>query len=637
MNDIKCDKIENYKTAFECFKERFLISGKSIFRLNSDDKILNENSIQYLVDNFVNNGYGGKEAFIDKTKIQMTGKDDYQPYFNDNVDINKKKQVQQNAIEVLAHCIWLWRLVPSNGIMNSTIKSVKEILDLNNELQNIKLDKNPFFNDKIKGIASTGTYYNTNKPFEIAFIIKFLNDYLNTKPKEFIDILTNTDNYNEITIKGDWDLKDGGIVKGKEGSSTKTASIFHALLYFFDPENYEAIVSNEHKKMILKSFEYLIPKGYENDFKPDIDCKIRYIKEELKKQLDKKKDNEIYFFYEDEIKEQWNPSILPAKNVIYYGAPGTGKTYNILELVKAKIKVQNKDNECVEDYYDIVQFHPSYSYEDFIDGIKPVKSKDTTLSINLELVDGVFKNLCKKAYIELKDAKETNREARKFYFIADEINRAELSRVFGELLLCIEEDKRLKFKNDVLEGVKVKTQNSSLWKEKNAVVILDNNKFNKENRLYFGVPENIYFLATMNDIDKSIDSFDLALRRRFKWVYKGCDYDVIYNYLLEKGVNEDDLSSYISDEKSCKGRCNLLNKYIRETLNLGASYELGHSYFMNIKIHGSKIPNIAYENLFDLELAPLLHEYLRSEISDSKELKNKLSCMKKIFLGQECK
>lgn len=641
--ECKYEDIKDYKTAFECFNQRFLKEKKSIFRLDCADAILNPNSIRYLINNFIEQGLDGDKgiSFINKIELQLTGKvkigtKDIEKELSED---NNEKKVQKEAIEVLAHCIWLWRLVPFNGIMDSTIKSVKEVLALDNTIE-YKIEDNPFFNSKIKGIASTGTYYNTNKPFELAFVIKFLHAYLeNSNDKSEIDLLNNLVNNCDKKDKKDCKIyiktvgkltKDGLNPLKEEETVYKTASIFNALLFFFVPDNYEAIVSNSHKKEIVKAFKYLLDNKCTDKFYPEIDWKLKCIREKLVQ-----KNDDLYFFYTDEIKEKWNPSILPAKNVIYYGAPGTGKTHDILKLIESKIKAQCKKNECLENYYEVVQFHPSYSYEDFIDGIKPVKSDS---NINLKLVDGVFKNMCKKAYTELKSAKDNKREPKKFYFIADEINRAELSRVFGELLLCIEEDKRLKLKDGNLEGVKIKTQNSSLWEHENAVVVLENNECNQENGLYFGVPENIYFLATMNDIDKSIDSFDLALRRRFKWVHKGCDYDVIYNKLIEQGVSDEDIYTYVTDDEESKGRCNLLNKYIRETLNLGSSYELGHSYFMNIKVWNKGIPDNAYVNLFDQEIAPLVSEYLRAEISSPKELKDKLACMKKIFTtGEECK
>jgi len=636
----KYDEIQDYKTAFDCFKQRFLIDKKSIFRLDSADKILNTDSVQYLVDYFVNNGYGGDASFIDKIKKQLV----------ENPKNEQDNSIKKNAIEVLAHCIWLWRLVPYNAKMDSTKKSVKEILDLDEDLKEIYLDNNQFFNSEIKGIASTGTYYNTNKPFELAFVINFLKNYLDNKceaeeldnkceaeelDNKSIEILTPDKNFGKVSITTGEDIngeklslyskktKDDKKDSNKldtEKVTEKSASIVHALLHFFKPADYEAIVSVGHKKAIVKAFEHLIPKDENNDLKPEIDRKIKSIKEKL---LNGEENDGIYFFYEDKIKEQWDPTILPAKNVIYYGAPGTGKTYELLEMIKRKAKGQDAYNPS--QYYKVVQFHPSYNYEDFIDGIKPTKTTENG-GLQLELVNGIFKEMCIEAFKELKENKDNPKQ---FYFVADEINRAELSRVFGELLLCLEEDKRLRYEYDnktktyTLKGELIKTQNSSLWEDEHAVVKINN-------ELYFGIPENIYFLGTMNDIDRSIDSFDLALRRRFKWVHKGCDYDVVANTLLEQGINDESLSEYLDENK---GRCILLNKYINKTLNLGKSYELGHTYFMRIKVHGQKISKSAYENLFDFEISPLVTEYLRAEYPSGNTLEEKVKEMRSLFVS----
>ena len=622
MSECKYEEIKDYKSAFDCFVQRFLVEKKSIFRLKeADEVILTKESVQYLMDNFVNNGYGGKISFIEKIKFQLITEPK-----------EKNENILRNALEVLAHVVWLWRLVPYNAKMSSTEASVKEILKLY-ESNTLKIDdKNPFFNSQIKGIASVGTYYNTNKPFELAYVIKLFEKIIQDKSKDqdinSQAIVSLEEFKGEVKISGEYDLiyndkeKNYQEVKAEKNEVTKSASIHHALLHFFNSNNYEAIVSNSHKIAIIKAFEDLINE------ETDDNAKIKSIKEKLQKDFPNIKEN-IHFFYQDEIRELWDPTILPAKNVIYYGAPGTGKTYEITNLVRRKT---NNDRK----YYKVVQFHPSFSYEDFIDGIKPISTSNN--GVQLELINGIFKEMCIEAYKELErfnnlsdEEKNQEKEPKNFYFIADEINRAELSRVFGELLLCLEDDKRLRFeKNDSgiyeLKGELVKTQNSNLWQKQHAVVCetIEN---------YFGVPENIYFLGTMNDIDRSIDSFDLALRRRFKWVRKDCNYDVIANYLIENDADEY-INEYIGDGKekgTTKGRCILLNEYISNTLNLGKSYELGHTYFMKIKIKNGKISKSAYENLFDQEIGPLLTEYLRAEYPDGKELEKKLKEMKNLF------
>jgi len=605
VKDCNYEDIKNYQIAFDCFVQRFLKEKKSIFRLDSDDEILNKNSIQYLIENFVNNGYGGKAEFIEKMKIQLVGNEDIEPKFPENITDEEEKNIIQkkDAVEVLAHIIWLWRLVPSNAKMQTTIQSVKEVLELNENFKNINLDKNPFFNDKIKGIASTGTYYNTNKPSEIAFVIIFLDKLVNdTENKDFIALLNDNDNevHANVKITGKWDWdKDGNIVEGKNGSSTKSASIRHALLHFFDPENYEAIVSNDHKEKIVAIFEDLIYADGNKEFKPKIDWEIKCIKSELGGDNYNK---DIYFFYQPNIRKLWdNDSIEVNKNIIYYGVPGTGKTYGVMKEIE--------EQEGIE--YKFVQFHPSYGYEDFIEGIKPIKS-NSNQNINLQLVNGEFKKMCIDAFAELKKAKEEGREAKRFYFIADEINRAELSRVFGELLLCLEDDKRLRYDEEGnLIGVKIKTQNSNLWEEEHCII--------KENSEYFfGIPENLYFIGTMNDIDRSVDSFDMALRRRFTGVRMSFDEKPI----RQKYGNHSKISDYI---KACYN----LNKFItvdKDGFNLGEDYELGHSYFLK----PNDLNQEELDKVWDKHIAPLLTEYLRAFVSQS-EITEKLKDAKEKF------
>ncbi len=298
---------------------------------------------------------------------------------------------------------------------------------------------------------------------------------------------------------------------------------------------------------------------------------------------------------------------LDHKNIIFYGAPGTGKTYAVQQGIKQRSMLEG-DNEtevCV-----FAQFHPSYSYEDFIEGLKPVVENG---SITLKLQSGQFKKLCKEAMDSLKISRETNSKITKFYFIADEINRAELSRVLGEVLVCLEESKRIDFDDtgNVTTGLYLKSQYSHLYQnDEDALLTICGER-------YFGIPSNLYFIGTMNDIDRSIDSFDFALRRRFVWKRMDCDYEVIG----EKFINEknDDHSSYIDI-------CKKLNTLIAEDWGLGKAYQIGHAYFMDI----NNISNTSLNNLFDSKIGPLLAEYLRAEYP-ANEIETKLKQAKNIF------
>jgi hypothetical protein len=298
-------------------------------------------------------------------------------------------------------------------------------------------------------------------------------------------------------------------------------------------------------------------------------------------------------------------------NIIFYGAPGTGKNYHV-EKIKDFITM-------VGGIYKQVQFHPSFTYEDFIEGFKPAGISDNG-NIKFEMVNGVFKEFCIQA--------NNNRE-KNYYFIVDEINRANLSTVFGEALSLLEKDYRHESNSD---KNLIETQYSSLIGK-----LISENEGQYENLAYkyekndetisvkFGIPNNVYFIGMMNDVDKSIDTFDLALRRRFKWIRKECDYGVIAGIMNEKkGV-------YSNIDNYCNA-CEKLNKYISEALNLGKSYEFGHSFFMKITTIAKKeeIKNEDMKKLFNEYLSPTLKEYLRAYFSE-KEIETKLKEALKIF------
>jgi len=306
------------------------------------------------------------------------------------------------------------------------------------------------------------------------------------------------------------------------------------------------------------------------------------------------------------VADQSNP------NVILYGSPGTGKTYTIKKNIHFLCRGDNSR-------YEFIQFHPSYTYEDFIEGIKP-KGITTDGNIRFELVNGVFKRFCIKA------SKDPDKE---YYFIIDEINRANLSSVFGEILLCLEKDYRhnVKSKTDSIENL-VKTQYSSLIEQLDRVQKVNLAYYLSESgECYFGIPQNVYVIGMMNDVDKSIDTFDLALRRRFKWIRKDCNYDVIYDFTKYRNGQEfENINEYIRASKK-------LNNYISETLGLGKSYEFGHSFFMKISTIAMKkrISSKNISQLFELHLRPTLKEYLRAAYPE-RELDDKLQEALKTFV-----
>lgn len=240
------------------------------------------------------------------------------------------------------------------------------------------------------------------------------------------------------------------------------------------------------------------------------------------------------------------------KNIILQGPPGVGKSFIAKKLAYSMIG--EKNTYRVEN----IQFHQSYGYEDFIMGYKPIEG-------GFKLSNGIFYEFCKKAA-------ESNEP---FYFIIDEINRGNLSKIFGELLMLIEGDKRK-------ESVKLAYRNE-----------------------YFNVPENVYLIGMMNTADRSISILDYALRRRFSF------YDIKPVFGEDKFTEY--LRTFIDDEKYIekinKGFAKLNEKIADVSYSqLGEGFCIGHSYFCNKPNEGQSIEDW-YNKIIKYEIEPLLKEY----------------------------
>lgn len=256
------------------------------------------------------------------------------------------------------------------------------------------------------------------------------------------------------------------------------------------------------------------------------------------------------------------------KNIIIQGAPGVGKSFAAKRLAYSIIGEKNTSR------VKLVQFHQSYSYEDFIVGFRPSEKEN----VQFEKKYGVFYEFCKKAIDDIEN---------EYFFIIDEINRGNLSKIFGELLLLIEHDKRGK---------------------EHKIQLL----YSKED---FYVPENVYIIGMMNTADRSLAMIDYALRRRFSFVEFEPAFESDGFKNMKNEIANERYNRLIKEVEN-------LNKEIEADASLGKGFRIGHSYFVPNEIRD--VDAQWFSDIVQFDIVPLLEEYWFDESEKVNSWKTKL-------------
>ena len=453
------------------------------------------------------------------------------------------------------------------------------------------------------GVVNPGTAYNTLAWREFRFFVVAMLGWFSLGRNE-----------RESLVDRAWDF-----ASWLDATEFAAGRMFrHALLFLLFPAEFESIVSNSGKRRIVSKLHQGDRLDTSNQV--ELDQALLAIRQRLE---DEYPDEEVHF-YLSPVKELWQSkptppghakndetvrekeaksyrldpnapytvddahqdlfipldhfnrlltSIKSRKNLILQGPPGTGKTFIARRI--AWCLIGRQDNAPIE----MVQFHQSYAYEDFVQGYRPTDDG------GFELKDGVFHRFCTQA--------RANPDT-PHVFIIDEINRGNLSRIFGELLMLIEADKR---------------------SDDYAVALIYSEK-------RFHVPDNVFILGMMNTADRSLALVDYALRRRFAFETLEPAFGTAYGraefekYLVGKGADPD-LARRISD------RMSQLNEKITNDNELGRGFHLGHSYF--VPGEGDEPSDTWYNHIVDTQIAPLLREYWFDSPEDVEKAVGKLT------------
>ena len=593
----------------------FTVCLKSLKEGNS--YILNSNN-EKIPDGAIEATYN---EFCDKSRDEEKDKK-----FDEVINSLTKREGTEveKMLEIINLALWLWAL-PNNRKTHwegTTSSAKKENKGEGNSSE--RKYKDELLN--IKGVAGGGSGYVQTKTNGVRFVLYLLNQFNSIKENKAL--LTFAKLIKECQQKKTY----GDKFPTPDGVS-------NLLLHLCNSKEYLPIASTADKKSIVKAFSQYVEGDKEpsNEQEQDIDKTLIEIKGKLISSG--LIDEESFSFYDSSLALIWKGESVNdlslvqkleyKKAMILYGPPGTSKTYSAMELAKQiiirnlisnakyskgekdgdKLKkiLQNLKKEQYNDQISYLQFHINYNYEDFIAG-------QTINGNNVATKKGFIFDVIEKA---------KNFKDKPYVVILDEINRTDISRVFGELFTAIEKrgtDVTLMLPDPVTPSIK----------------------------LILNVPDNIYFIGTMNEIDFSLERIDFALRRRFVWELLDYNEDALENIITERLKKNEPKEEQKKNEPNNEQltafykACTALNKKIEDRMD--ETYHIGHAFFAEIANIYKELQDFdgdrwekAKKILWQISIRPTLEAYCGTMDKSEKEkfLKDGSGEFYKAFFGKE--
>ncbi|WP_242798701.1 AAA family ATPase [Aeromonas hydrophila] len=590
------DPSQILQTAETFFSKCLLQDGSLLFEV---DTLWTIDVLQRLHSAFVAAPDEGDRQFTDKFRDQI-------------------KPQGQDVIRLAAELLCVYFLFPSNVGGARKRELINEVLSWCGDSLP---DSHPVSRAFAAGIGSGGQGYNTRRPFELTYLINLVLAWKALPIEE-----------QKLIANDPWLFQ--SFADSLEEADSR--QLRHMLLYLFYPDHFERIASNGHKRRIVNAFGELVDEPGEDD---NLDQRIYAIRSKLETLLPGKK---LDFYWPPLVQAWFDNSdetqtggttlelIEHKKQIVLYGPPGTGKTYTAKKLAETIIRSAAlrkwKPARYFQSEMEIqkaltanihrLQLHPAYSYEDFIRALHLTAHGGTEYRL------GYLPHLIE----EINQCPVDQRLPH--VLILDEMNRTDLSRLLGECFSLLEDrEQSIELPGRTLEG----------------------------KALTLSLPTDLFVIGTMNLIDQSIEQIDFALRRRFLW--QACPFSA--DALMRAAESKwNALSSRVEweriagDFQRLADAASVLNQRIHDSPLLGAQYEIGHTYLLDVVTflhnslqHKTRPQNFLWtrkgnalepvEQVWKFSLRPLLEQYLAG--LDAKARNAELDQLEKVMLTSSVK